>query len=92
MDLLAVSLSSIHDLYSNLYLGQDKEQYNPTIARLLSHHQARATVRDVWVIDFPNHGETAILNRDTLDARKAASKGVCSAFLLLLQYTAMLII
>jgi hypothetical protein len=83
----------------NLYLGQDKEQYNPTIAPLLSHHQARATVRDIWVIDFPNHGETAILNRDTLDARKAASKGVCSAFLLLLlllllllQYTAMLII
>lgn len=78
----------------NPYLGQDKEQYSPAIARLLSDHQARVTVRDIWVIDFPNHGETAILNRDILDARKATSKGVCSAFLLpfLLQYTAMLII
>ncbi|OJA12629.1 hypothetical protein AZE42_04471 [Rhizopogon vesiculosus] len=59
-------------------LAGHKEQYDPTISRLLLHHQARAIVRDIWVIDFPNHGESAILNRPTLDARKAAGKGVCT--------------
>jgi hypothetical protein len=72
-------------------IGSDKEQYDPTIVRLLSHHQTRAAVRDIWVIDFPNHGETAILNRQTLDARKAAGKGMCSAFALLQVYTVVLI-
>ena len=60
--------------------GSDKEQYEPTILRLLSHDRTRASIRDIWAIDFPNHGETASLNRTILDARKEAGKGVCSAF------------
>ncbi|KAG0697843.1 Alpha/Beta hydrolase protein [Suillus ampliporus] len=55
-----------------------KEQYDPTITRLLSHDQTRAAIRDVWVLDFPNHGQTALHNRPVLDARKAGGKGVCT--------------
>jgi len=55
-----------------------KEQYDPTIARLLSRAQTRATIRDIWVLDFPNHGQTALLNRPVLDARKAAGKVMCT--------------
>lgn len=59
-------------------LAGHKEQYDPTIARLLSHTQTRATIRDIWVPDFPNHGQTALLNRPVLDARKAAGKAMCT--------------
>ncbi|KAG1731869.1 Alpha/Beta hydrolase protein [Suillus paluster] len=55
-----------------------KEQYDPTITRLLSHDQTRATIKDIWVLDFPNHGQTALLNRPVLDARKASGKGACT--------------
>lgn len=59
-------------------LAGHKEQYDPAIARLLSHAQTRATIRDVWVLDFPNHGQTALLNRPVLDARKTAGKAMCT--------------
>lgn len=59
-------------------LASHKEQYDPTIARLLSHAQTRATIRDIWVLDLPNHGQTALLNRPVLDARKAAGKAMCT--------------
>ncbi|KAG2136778.1 Alpha/beta hydrolase fold-1 [Suillus cothurnatus] len=64
-------------------LAGHKEQYDPTIARLLSHTQTRATIRDIWVPDFPNHGQTALLNRPVLDARKAAGKAMCNIALYL---------
>lgn len=66
--------------------ASDKEQYDPTIARLLSRAQTRATIQDIWVLDFPNHGQTALLNRPVLDARKAAGKVMCSTFFLLMYY------
>ncbi|KAG1732564.1 hypothetical protein EDB19DRAFT_1733407 [Suillus lakei] len=59
-------------------LASHKEQYDPTIARLLSHTQTRATIQDIWVINFPNHGQTALLNHPMLDARKAAGKAICT--------------
>lgn len=59
-------------------LAGHKEQYDPTITHLLSHAQTRATIRDIWVLDFPNHGQTALLNRPVLDARKAAGKAMCT--------------
>ncbi|KAG2340095.1 hypothetical protein BDR05DRAFT_890505 [Suillus weaverae] len=59
-------------------LASHKEQYDPTIARLLLHAQARAMIRDIWVPDLPNHGQTALLNRPVLDARKAVGKAMCT--------------
>ncbi|KAG1744748.1 hypothetical protein EDB19DRAFT_1694117 [Suillus lakei] len=59
-------------------LASYKEQYDPTIARLLSHTQTRTMIQDIWVIDFPNHGQTALLNRPMLDAHKAAGKAICT--------------
>ncbi|KAG2126065.1 Alpha/beta hydrolase fold-1 [Suillus clintonianus] len=59
-------------------IASHKEQYDPTIVRLLSHAQTRAIIRDIWVLDFPNHGQTALLNRPVLDARKAAGKAMCT--------------
>ncbi|KAG1871751.1 Alpha/beta hydrolase fold-1 [Suillus subalutaceus] len=59
-------------------LAGHKEQYDPTIARLLSHAQTCAMIRDIWVLDLPNHGQTALLNRSVFDARKAAGKAMCT--------------
>lgn len=50
----------------------DKEQYHTTITRLLSlRDKATYDIREIWSIDFPNHGEAATLNRRLLDEHKA---------------------
>jgi pimeloyl-ACP methyl ester carboxylesterase len=50
--------------------GAHKEQWEPTIQRLLENQQraARRTVRfhDMWSLDMPNQGDSAILNEETL--------------------------
>jgi hypothetical protein len=52
----------------------DKEQYHTTITRLLSLRDlATYDIREIWTIDFPNHGEAATLNRRLLDGHKANS-------------------
>lgn len=62
----------------------DKEQYHTTITRLLSHRDsATYDIREIWSIDFPNHGEAATLNRRLLDEYKAKGArhkvdGTCS--------------
>jgi len=49
-----------------------KEQYHPTIGRLLNlRDRATYGIREIWSIDFPNHGEAAVLNRRVLDEHKA---------------------
>jgi len=51
-----------------------KEQYHTTITRLLSLRDlATYDIREIWTIDFPNHGEAATLNRRLLDGHKANS-------------------
>lgn len=62
----------------------DKEQYHTAITRLLSLRDlATYDIREIWSIDFPNHGEAATLNRHLLDGHKANSvqqkvDGTCS--------------
>ncbi|KAF8552929.1 hypothetical protein OG21DRAFT_1464978 [Imleria badia] len=49
-----------------------KEQYHTAITRLLSlRDSATYDIREIWSIDFPNHGEAATLNRRLLDEHKA---------------------
>ncbi|KAH7883452.1 Alpha/beta hydrolase fold-1 [Phlebopus sp. FC_14] len=49
-----------------------KEQWHPVVTRLLEHHDTtKCDIREIWSLDFPNHGETAMLNRTILDERKA---------------------
>ncbi|KAG8218013.1 Alpha/Beta hydrolase protein [Butyriboletus roseoflavus] len=47
-----------------------KEQYHTTITRFLSLQDATYDIREIWSIDFPNHGEAATLNRRLLDEHK----------------------
>ena len=50
--------------------GAHKEHWEPTIQRLFENQQAatRGTVRfhDMWSLDMPNQGDSAILNEETL--------------------------
>lgn len=52
--------------------GSHKEQWEPTIERLFVNQEAapRATVsmrfHDMWSLDMPNQGDSAILNEDVL--------------------------
>ncbi|KAF8447216.1 Alpha/Beta hydrolase protein [Boletus edulis BED1] len=59
-----------------------KEQYHTVITRLLSLREvATYDIREIWSIDFPNHGEAATLNRHLLDEYKAHSgkdEGTCT--------------
>ncbi|KAH0826887.1 Alpha/Beta hydrolase protein [Lanmaoa asiatica] len=47
-----------------------KELYHTTITRLLSLKDTTYDIREIWSIDFPNHGEAATLNRRLLDEHK----------------------
>ena len=51
-------------------IGAHKEHWEPTIQQLFQNQQAatRGTVRfrDMWTLDLPNHGDSAILNEETL--------------------------
>jgi len=61
-----------------------KEQYHTAITRLLSlRERATYDIREIWTIDFPNHGEAAILNRRILEEYKAnnfpkGTNGTCT--------------
>jgi len=61
-----------------------KEQYHIAVTRLLSLRDlATYDIREIWSIDFPNHGEAATLNRRLLDEHKANSvrqrvEGTCT--------------
>ena len=50
--------------------GAHKEHWEPTIQRLFQHQQAATpgTVRfrEMWSLDMPNQGDSAILNEETL--------------------------
>ena len=50
--------------------GAHKEHWEPTIQQLFQNQQAaaRRTVRfhDMWSLDMPNQGDSAILNEETL--------------------------
>ena len=50
--------------------GAHKEQWEPTIQQLFENQQmaAQRTVRfhDMWPFDMPNHGDSAILDEETL--------------------------
>lgn len=49
--------------------GAHKEHWEPTIQRLFDNeHTVRSALRfhDMWALDMPNHGDSAILNEDAL--------------------------
>lgn len=56
-------------------VGFHKEQWEPTIQHILERDaraaeeqggKRRRTVREIWSIDSPNHGDGAVLNEETL--------------------------
>ncbi|KAI6043509.1 Alpha/beta hydrolase family-domain-containing protein [Pisolithus marmoratus] len=55
-------------------LSSHKESYHPTIAHLLRLNATRARyvnmIKEIWSIDMPNHGESAVLNRAYLEDRQ----------------------
>jgi len=44
----------------------DKETWEPVISELLEDENVRHNVREVWSFDWQTHGESAILNEETL--------------------------
>ncbi|KAI5994756.1 Alpha/beta hydrolase family-domain-containing protein [Pisolithus albus] len=55
-------------------LSSHKESYHPTVAHLLrlnaSGTRSANWIREIWLIDMPNHGESAALNRAYLEDRQ----------------------
>ncbi|KAI6100606.1 hypothetical protein F5141DRAFT_308717 [Pisolithus sp. B1] len=55
-------------------LSSHKESYHPTIAHLLrmnaTGNRYINMIREIWSIDMPNHGESAVLNRAYLEDRQ----------------------
>lgn len=49
-------------------VGGHKEQWEPTLEHLLSllSENGGVKIREAWSIDWPNHGDAAILNEKTL--------------------------
>ncbi|KAF7354814.1 Abhydrolase domain-containing protein mpaH [Mycena sanguinolenta] len=48
--------------------GAHKEQYEPTIQDLYNHNLAgpKTKIREIWTIDAPDHGDSAVLNEEAL--------------------------
>ncbi|KAF7354807.1 Abhydrolase domain-containing protein mpaH [Mycena sanguinolenta] len=48
--------------------GAHKEQYEPTIQDLYNYNLAgpKTKIREVWTIDAPDHGDSAVLNEEAL--------------------------
>ncbi|KAI6029090.1 hypothetical protein BKA83DRAFT_676790 [Pisolithus microcarpus] len=67
-------------------LSSHKESYHPTITHLLRSNAARTRanwIREIWSVDMPNHGESAVLNRAYLEdrqerGRKEGWDGICN--------------
>lgn len=46
--------------------GFHKEQWEPTLEHLFALVGDQVKIREVWSIDAPNHGDSAVLNEHTL--------------------------
>ncbi|KAJ6612525.1 Alpha/beta hydrolase fold-1, partial [Mycena sp. CBHHK59/15] len=55
-------------------IGAHKEQWEPTITRVLTLRSA--AVREAWAVDWQSHGDAALLNRDALAAPSREDTGV----------------
>lgn len=67
-------------------MSSHKESYHPMVARLLRLNVTgtrAGLIREIWSVDMPNHGESAVLNRTYLEdrqerGRKAGWDGKCN--------------
>ena len=55
-------------------VSSDKEQWEPALAQLFelaagSDPSHTVPIREAWALDAPNHGDSAVLNRDVLKNR-----------------------
>lgn len=46
--------------------GYHKEQWEPTVLDLLNMARNDLLIREIWSVDCPNHGDSAIVNENTL--------------------------
>ncbi|KAJ6516468.1 Alpha/beta hydrolase fold-1 [Mycena sanguinolenta] len=48
--------------------GAHKEQYEPTIQDLHNHNLTgpKTKIREIWIVDAPDHGDSAVLNEQAL--------------------------
>lgn len=69
-------------------MSSHKESYHPVISCMLqlngANNRYAAGISEIWSIDLPNHGESAVLNRTFLDDRKERGRkegweGRCTA-------------
>ncbi|KAI6043514.1 Alpha/beta hydrolase fold-1 [Pisolithus marmoratus] len=67
-------------------LSSHKECFHPTVVDLLRLYAAGTRthwIREVWLVDMPNHGESAVLNRAYLEDRRRRGQeegwdGICN--------------
>ena len=55
----------------------DKETWEPVIGRLFQYqitHPSLKPIREAWSLDWPNHGESAVLNESVLQDPALVSK------------------
>ncbi|KAF5348071.1 hypothetical protein D9758_010029 [Tetrapyrgos nigripes] len=57
-----------HTLFFAHANGFHKESWEPTLVSLLSSPQSQSQIREIWVWDAVNHGDSAILNQGKFDS------------------------
>ncbi|KAF8629553.1 hypothetical protein AX15_003385 [Amanita polypyramis BW_CC] len=53
-------------------IGSHKEQWEPTISRIFERQQHKDPadkIREAWSVDWQNHGDSALLNREAIRSR-----------------------
>ncbi|KAJ7624314.1 hypothetical protein DFH06DRAFT_1104519 [Mycena polygramma] len=58
-------------------IGAHKEQWEPTIIRILERKASQ--VHEAWAFDWPTHGDSAILNRELLKTSPSRVYGVSAS-------------
>ncbi|KAJ6507581.1 hypothetical protein DFH09DRAFT_1334574 [Mycena vulgaris] len=58
-------------------LGQHKEQWEPVIDTIYALHSGRSSspqIREVSALDWQSHGDSAVINREVLEADQTSAR------------------
>jgi hypothetical protein len=76
------SMSGSHSMCCTLLKRDlDKEQWEPTLEKLFTLHSERSQfpqIREAWALDWQSHGESAVLNEESLKDDPASARAFLS--------------
>ena len=72
MELAAVSNRQSSICTNFIEVSADKEQWEPVITTILA--KTSTEIDEAWAIDWQNHGQSALLNKETLKHRDPVGK------------------